>query len=178
MFFKQETCQKCSFYKHDQIGHVGEGDIMLLFDTPKKAYINYVQSLLNNNMLVYYCLPCAETDKYTLKDIKCCRPILAEKIKSMKPKTIICFGDNSLKSIYGDTSLTLDKTSKYVIPNYDFKCNIISVPYLEDFLTYKNEDTESEFKRCLLFAVDHMQDELKPQLEFNIELLTNDDEQE
>lgn len=76
--------------------------------------------------------------------LRCCRPILKERLHQIKPNLIICFGEsaiNSILNLFGEKE-GITKLRNRLIPSYEFNCMVYAT-YHPAALMYNRSTTYS-----------------------------------
>ncbi|MDY6958350.1 MAG: DNA polymerase [Halobacteriota archaeon] len=90
----------------------------------------------------------------TSEEIKCCRPMVLETIKKLKPKFIVLAGGVAIESMLKDhfTNVSVQRWTKLCIPDQDLKSFLIPIHHPSNLVRNdKDENLRSEFDRECAF---------------------------
>jgi uracil-DNA glycosylase family 4 len=104
---------------------------------------------LENDCWFVNSLGCRSTEvsnEQLKKKIDFCRPRVKKVIKQLKPNIILCLGTSALYSIFGEkrgieqvTGISAEVFRSYLIPNYEYNCNVVGIFHPVEALQNQND---------------------------------------
>lgn len=160
-------CHKCNLFNKNikPIKYTGNGkkQILLVFESlesiNKNIIKNYLQQIninIDNDCWITTCIQCPLKQKLTTVKLNYCRNNVKYIIKRLKPKKIITFGDNVLKSIIGDKESigNIHRWAGNAIPDQDYNTWIFPL-YDFNFINEKDIVLHKRFLQFLQAAIEH-----------------------
>lgn len=108
---------------------------------------------LKNAAAFTFALKCFSSKKATEVQFKCCRSLMAEDIKELKPKMIICCGEMAFKSLFNlKNKIAPTRIRGRLIPNFEFNCLVFTLMNPNDIYNYDQQYAlKHDMKRAMKF---------------------------
>ena len=111
-------------------------------------------NLLNTAAFVY-ALKGYSNKKGTEVQFKCCRELMVNELKELKPKMIVCCGEMAFKSLFDlKNKVSALKLRGRLIPNFEFNCLVYTLMNPNEVYNYNYQFAlKRDFKRALKFYI-------------------------
>jgi uracil-DNA glycosylase family 4 len=108
---------------------------------------------LNNYAAFTFAAKCHSNKKVTEVQYKCCRSLMVDDIKELKPKLILCYGEMAFKSLFNlKNKIAPTRIRGRLIPNFEFNCLVFTLMNPNDIYNYDQQYAlKRDMKRAMKF---------------------------